>query len=58
MPYLSLSLADWLVVSVLIHYVIIGVLYWQQQGSVLCLGLYLCYACANVFLIAIAMVHR
>ena len=55
---MSLSLADWLVVSVLIHYVIIGVLYWQQQGSVLFLGLYLCYACANVFLIAIAMVHR
>jgi len=49
-----LSLADWLVVSVTFHYVLIGALYWQQQGQPLMLGLYGSYALANVFLILIA----
>jgi hypothetical protein len=48
------SLADWLVVSVTIHYVLIGILYAIQQGQPLLLGLYGMYAGANVFLILIA----
>lgn len=53
-----MSLADWLVVSVTFHYVLIGVLYWQQQGQPLMLGLYGAYALANVFLILIAQALR
>lgn len=49
-----MSLADWLVVSVTVHYVLIGVLYASQQGQPLLLGLYGSYALANVFLILIA----
>ena len=50
-----MSLADWLVVSVTFHYVLIGVLYWQQQGSWLLFGLYSAYGLANCFLIAISV---
>ena len=50
-----MSFADWLVVSVLLHYVVIGGLYAHQQHSALFLGLYWSYALANVFLILIAM---
>lgn len=49
-----MSLADWLVVSVMLHYIAIGVLYYVQQGQLLLLGLYGCYAAANVFLILLA----
>jgi hypothetical protein len=50
-----LSLADWLVVSVTLHYIVIGVLYYAQQKQPLFLGLYAAYATANLFLIAIAV---
>lgn len=36
------------------HYVVIGGLYFHEQRSLLLLGLYWCYAGANVFLILIA----
>jgi hypothetical protein len=49
-----MSLADWLVVSVTVHYVLIGFLYAYQQNQPLLLGLYGCYAGANVFLILMA----
>jgi hypothetical protein len=48
------TLADWLVVSVTLHYVAIGVIYAREQHSWLFLGLYWSYALANVFLICIA----
>jgi len=51
---MGLSLADWLVVSVMAHYIVIGILYASQQNQPLLLGLYGCYAAANVFLILIA----
>jgi hypothetical protein len=50
-----MSIPDWLVVSVTLHYLVIGILYARAQGSLLFLGLYFCYAAANVFLILIAM---
>jgi hypothetical protein len=53
-----MTLADWLVVSVMAHYVLIGWLYYQAQGSLLLLGLYWCYAGANVFLILLAQKER
>ena len=53
-----MSLADWLVVSVTFHYVLIGALYAVQQGQPLMLGLYGCYAAANGFLILIAQAMR
>lgn len=49
-----MSLADWLVVSVTLHYVAIGILYAAQQKQPLLLGLYMAYATANVFLILLA----
>lgn len=49
-----MSLADWLVVSVMVHYGVIGWLYYAQSGSPLFLGLYWCYSGANVFLILLA----
>lgn len=49
-----MSLADYLVVSVMVHYVVIGVLYAYQQSQPLFLGLYGAYAVANVFLILLA----
>jgi hypothetical protein len=49
-----MTLADWLVVSVTAHYVVIGWLYAVQNGQPLFLGLYGMYAGANVFLILIA----
>lgn len=49
-----MSLADWLVVSVALHYVAIGILY-AMQGQPLLLGLYCSYAVANGFLIALAV---
>jgi hypothetical protein len=51
----AVSLADWLVVSVMVHYVAIGLLYFHQQGSWMLLGLYTCYSGANAFLIALAV---
>ena len=53
-----MSLADWLVVSVTFHYVLIGILYAVQQGQPLMLGLYGSYALANCFLILIAQALR
>jgi hypothetical protein len=53
-----MSLADWLVVSVMGHYVLIGWLYFQDQRSALLLGLYWSYAAANVFLILLAQKER
>lgn len=50
----AMSLADWLVVSVTLHYLVIGALYAWQQGQPLLFGLYACYSCANVFLILLA----
>lgn len=47
-----MSLPDWLVVSVMLHYIVIGILYAPQ--SYLLLGLYWCYAAANIFLILMA----
>jgi hypothetical protein len=49
-----MTLADWLVVSVTVHYVVIGWLYYVQNGQPLFLGLYGSYALANVFLILIS----
>jgi hypothetical protein len=49
-----MTLADWLVVSVTVHYVLIGILYAVQQGQPLMLGLYGMYAGANAFLILIS----
>ena len=54
----GMSLADWLVVSVMVHYVIIGILYAWQQSQPLLLGLYGSYAVANVFLILLAQSAR
>lgn len=53
-----MSLADWLVVSVTAHYVVIGALYAWQQGQPLLFGLYGCYAAANCFLILLAQRAR
>lgn len=49
-----MSLADWLVASVTVHYVVIGAMYAWQQGQPLLFGLYTAYATANVFLILLA----
>ncbi len=53
-----MSLADWLVVSVMAHYLAIGALYWREQGSWLLFGLYSSYSLANTFLILIAQAVR
>lgn len=50
-----MSIPDYLVISVTLHYLVIGILYARAQGSALFLGLYFCYAAANVFLILIAL---
>ncbi len=52
-----MSIADWLVVSVTAHYLLIGILYAREQGPLL-FGLYAFYACANVCLILIAQALR
>lgn len=49
-----MSAADWLVASVMCHYVVIGWLYMRAQNEPLFLGLYWCYAGANIFLILLA----
>ncbi len=56
--YAVMSLADWLVVSVTAHYVLIGILYAIQDKTPLMLGLYGAYALANIFLILIAQAVR
>lgn len=38
----------------MLHYIAIGILYAVQQGQILLLGLYGCYAAVNVFLILLA----
>ncbi len=53
-----MSLADWLVVSVMVHYVLIGILLAIQDRTPLMLGLYWSYAAANVFLILIGQALR
>jgi len=45
--------ADWIVVSVTLHYLAAGAVYWLQ-GQPLMTGLYGFYAGANVFLILLA----
>ncbi len=50
-----MSLADWLVVSVTCHYILIGILYAIQQRQPLLFGLYCCYGAANVFLILLSL---
>ena len=50
-----MNFADWLVVSVMAHYLAAGLYYWISKGQPLLFGLYFCYASANVFLILMAM---
>ena len=49
-----MTLADWIVASVTLHYLGAALVYWAQ-GNGDAAGAYVCYAGANVFLIRLAM---